>query len=152
MTKLKQGDKAPDFKGIKQNGEQVSLRDFAGKGLILFFYPKDNTPGCTAEACNLSDNYEELRKNGFELLGVSADSEQSHQKFISKYSLAFDLLADTNKEICKAYGVWGEKKNYGKVYEGIFRTTFIIGKEGKINHIIEKVDTKNHTKQILELL
>jgi thioredoxin-dependent peroxiredoxin len=152
MNKLMKGDKAPDFNGVNQNGKPVSSKDFSGKGLILFFYPKDNTPGCTAEACNLSENYETLRKMGYELLGVSADTEQSHLKFIGKFSLAFDLIADTNREICKLYGVWGEKKNYGKVYEGIYRTTFIIGVDGKISNIIEKVDTKDHAKQIIELL
>ncbi|MBN2681854.1 MAG: thioredoxin-dependent thiol peroxidase [Bacteroidales bacterium] len=152
MIILKVGDKAPEFKGVNQDGKEISLKDFAGKGLILFFYPKDNTPGCTAEACNLNESYLALRKKGFEILGVSADSEQSHQKFKTKFSLGFDLIADTTKEICTAYGVWGEKKNYGKVYFGIFRTTFIIDENGIILHVIEKVNTKDHTNQILELL
>jgi thioredoxin-dependent peroxiredoxin len=152
MTQLKKGDKAPEFKGVNQDGKEINFNSFKGKGLILFFYPKDNTPGCTSEACNLSDNYSVLKKKGFELLGVSADSEQSHLKFIAKNSLKFDLIADTDKTICKAYGVWGEKKNYGKVYEGIYRTTFIIDQNGLISNVIEKVNTKDHTNQILELL
>lgn len=152
MMSLKKGDKAPDFKGLNQDGKDVFLSDFNGKSLILFFYPKDNTPGCTAEACNLKDNYSILKKKGAQLLGISADSEQSHLKFIAKFSLPFELIADTDKKICKDYGVWGKKKNYGKEYEGIFRTTFIIDGNGIIEHIIEEVNTKDHTSQILEII
>lgn len=152
MTNLQAGDPAPDFKGVDQNGETVQLSDFAGKKLILFFYPKDNTPGCTAEACNLRDNYDDLREKGFALLGVSPDSERKHQNFINKFDLPFPLLADTEKEVLNAYGVWGEKKMYGRTYMGVFRTTFIIDEEGKIQHVFKKVKTKDHTHQILEAL
>jgi len=149
MLKLSQGDKAPDFFGNNQNGKQISLLDFKGKKLVLYFYPKDNTPGCTNQACNLSDNIMELRKKGYEVLGVSPDNEKSHLKFISKYDLAFDLIVDESKSICKLFGVWGMKKFMGREYEGVHRTTFIINEEGKIEKIITKVDTKNHTDQIL---
>ena len=149
MLKLSQGDKAPDFFGNNQNGKQVSLLDFKGKKLVLYFYPKDNTPGCTNQACNLSDNIMELRKKGYEVLGVSPDNEKSHLKFISKYNLAFDLIVDESKSICKLFGVWGMKKFMGREYEGVHRTTFIINEEGKIEKIITKVDTKNHTDQII---
>jgi peroxiredoxin Q/BCP len=152
MTNLQAGDKAPDFKGLNQNGETVQLSDFAGKKLILFFYPKDNTPGCTAEACNLRDNFAALREKGFELLGVSPDSQKKHQNFINKYELPFPLLADTEQEVLNAYGVWGEKSMYGRTYMGVFRTTFIIDAEGKIQHVFKKVKTKDHTNQILEAL
>jgi len=150
MTSLKAGDKAPDFNGIDQEGKKVSLKDFKGKKLVLYFYPKDDTPGCTAEACNLRDNYEALLKKGFKILGVSADSEESHKKFISKYVLPFPLLADKDKKIINDYGVWGEKNLYGKISMGIIRTTFIINEEGIIQKVIGKVDTKNHTLQIIE--
>jgi len=146
---LKIGDKAPSFKGKDQNGVTIQLKDFAGKELVLYFYPKDNTPGCTAEACNLRDNYNLLLQKGFAVVGISADNEKNHQKFIEKYSLPFPLIADTEKEIIKAYGVWGPKKFMGRTFDGIHRTTFIISKEGIIKDIIEKVDTKNHTSQIL---
>ncbi len=152
IVTLKEGDKAPAFTGKNQNGESVSLAQFAGKRVILFFYPKDMTPGCTAEACNLGENYTELQKRGFEVIGVSADSEERHLKFIGKYSLPYTLLADTEKEILKAYGVWGEKKFMGKVYDGIHRTTFIIDGKGIIEKVIIKVKTKDHTAQILEEL
>lgn len=151
MSKLKSGDKAPDFKGINQNGETVSLGDYKGKKLVIYFYPKDMTPGCTNQACNLRDNYEGLKEKGFEILGVSADDEAKHQKFIAKYDLPFSLLADTNHEVIKAFDVWGPKKFMGKEYEGINRTTFVISEEGKIEHIIDKVKTKDHTEQILNL-
>jgi peroxiredoxin Q/BCP len=127
----------------------ISLSDFSDKKLIIFFYPKDNTPGCTAESCNLMENYSLLLEKGFEVVGVSADSEISHQKFISKYSLPFDLLADTSKTMINSYGVWGEKKFMGKIYDGIHRTTFIVS-NGKIENIFSKVKTKDHTQQILE--
>ncbi len=149
MTHLKEGDKAPDFSGINENGEEVSLSDFKGKKLVLFFYPKDNTPGCTAEACNLAENYSALKKAGYELLGVSPDSPKRHVNFIEKYQLPFHLLADTEKEVLNAYGVWGEKKNYGRTYMGVHRTTFVIDENGIIEKVITKVKTKDHTAQIL---
>lgn len=152
MENVKEGALAPQFEGINQNGEKISLEALKGKKVILYFYPKDNTPGCTAEACNLRDNYKELTDMGFEVIGVSPDSEKSHQNFIGKYQLPFNLIADSDKTILEAYGAWGEKSMYGKKYMGVIRTTFIIDEEGKIEKIIKKVDTKNHTKQILDLL
>ena len=152
MAVLAEGMKAPDFTGRDQSGKEISLKDFRGRKLILYFYPKDNTPGCTKEACNLRDNYKDLMKKGFEVIGVSADSEKSHQHFIEKYELPFSLVADTGKEILKAYGAWGLKKLYGKVYEGILRKTFIIDEEGVIMKIISKVDTGNHVDQIMGVL
>jgi len=152
MTHLKEGDKAPDFSGINEQEEQVSLSDFAGKKLILFFYPKDNTPGCTAEACNLRDNYEDLKAKGFELLGVSPDSARKHQNFIKKHDFPFHLLADTEQEVLNAYGVWGPKKFMGREYEGVHRTTFVIDENGVIEKIFKKVKTKAHTEQILEAM
>ena len=152
MTKLKVGDKAPDFEGINQDGEKVSLKDFAGKKLILYFYPKDNTPGCTAESCNLNDNYNDWLDKGFEVLGVSPDSVKSHQNFKNKYNLKFDLIADTEKEILQKYGAWGEKNMYGKKYMGVLRTTFIIDENGVIKEIFGKVKTKDHTNQIIKSL
>ena len=149
MTKLKTGDKAPDFKGKDQNGSEVCLQDYKGKKLVLYFYPKDNTSGCTAEACNLRDSYSDFRSRGFEIIGVSPDSEKSHTGFIAKNSLPFTLIADTDKAIAAAYGVWGEKKMYGRAYMGIIRTTFVIDENGLIEDIIEKVDTKNHARQLL---
>lgn len=151
MTSIKEGDRAPHFTIVNQHNESISLTDFKGKKLILFFYPKDNTPGCTAESCNLRDNYSELRSLGFEVLGVSADSVQSHQKFISKFDLPFDLLSDTNKELIQLYDVWGPKKFMGKEYEGIHRTTFVIDENGIIEKVISKVKTKEHSQQIIEL-
>ena len=152
MTELTEGMKAPDFSGKDQSGNEISLIDLQGRKVILYFYPKDNTPGCTTESCNLRDNYRELIKKGFEVLGVSADSEKSHQNFIDKYNLPFNLISDSGKEILKAYGAWGLKKLYGKEYEGILRKTFIIDEQGVILKIINKVDTKNHTNQILDAL
>jgi thioredoxin-dependent peroxiredoxin len=151
MPQLYEGMKAPDFKGIDQNGKEVALSDFAGKKLILYFYPRDNTPGCTAEACNLRDNYDELIKEGFEVVGVSADNEKSHEKFASKHSLPFPLIADTTKKIMDDYGVFGEKKLYGKSFLGVNRMTFIINGEGIIEKIIKKVQTKDHSQQIFKL-
>ena len=142
MSLLNVGDVAP----IVFDNE-----DYKNKKVILYFYPKDNTPGCTDEACNLRDNYEELKKQGFEVIGVSPDSEKSHEKFIEKHSLPFKLIADENKELMKKFGAWGEKKMYGKTYDGVLRTTFVIGENNKIENIIEKVKTKDHTKQILDL-
>ena len=150
MPTLKIGDKAPYFSGKDQNGKTIELNDFAGKELVLYFYPKDNTPGCTAEACNLRDNYNFLLKAGYAVVGVSADDEKNHQKFIEKYNLPFPLIADTEKEILKAYDVWGPKKFLGRSFLGIHRTTFVISKDGIIKEIIEKVDTKNHSSQILK--
>jgi peroxiredoxin Q/BCP len=152
MTHLQVGDTAPAFEGVDQNNNKVSLSDFKGKTVILYFYPKDMTPGCTAQACNLGENYTALKEKGMEVIGVSADSVARHQKFVAKYDLPFTLLADEDKEIIKAYGVWGMKKLYGKEYEGIYRETFIIDGEGKIAHIFLKVKTKTHTEQILEAL
>jgi peroxiredoxin Q/BCP len=151
MTKLEEGMKAPDFKGTDQHGKEVRLSDFAGKKLILYFYPKDNTPGCTAEACNLRDNYNELLKKGFAIVGISADSEKSHKGFAEKYSLPFPLIADTTKKIMDDYGVFGEKNLYGKTFLGVRRTTFIIDEKGVIEKIIGKVETKEHATQIFKL-
>ena len=152
MAQLKVGDKATLFKGINQDGKEISLSDFSGKKLILYFYPKDNTPGCTAESCNLNDNYDAWLAKGFEVVGVSPDSVQSHQKFQSKFGLKFNLIADTEKEILQAYGAWGEKSMYGKKYMGVLRTTFLIDENGVIQGIFEKVQTKDHTNQILKTL
>jgi len=148
MTQLKPGDKAPAFRGKDQNGNTVGLDDFKGHKLVIYFYPKDNTPGCTAQACNLRDNYDALLAKGYKVLGVSADSEQSHQKFIEKYDLPFPLIADTEKEMLKAYGVWGPKKFMGRTFDGIHRTTFIIDEKGIVAGVVTKVDTKNHFEQI----
>lgn len=152
MSELKQGDPAPKFTSKDQNGNAVSLDQFKGKKVVLYFYPKDNTPGCTAEACDFRDNYQGLAAKGIEVLGVSVDDEKSHQKFVTKFSLPFTLLADTDHAIVEAYGVWGEKSMYGKKYMGTNRTTFVIDEEGKIAHIITKVDTKHPTEQILQLI
>ena len=142
---LKVGDKAPEFSSFNQNGENISLKDFSGKNIILYFYPRDNTPGCTAQACNLRDNYKQLQENGYIVLGVSSDSVKSHDKFIKKHDLPFDLIADEDKSIHKLYGTWIEKKMYGKVYMGTARKTFIIDENGMIKEIIEKVKTKEHS-------
>ena len=146
---LKVGDKAPEFSSFNQNGENISLIDFSGKNIILYFYPRDNTPGCTTQACNLRDNYKQLQENGYIVLGVSSDSVKSHDKFIKKHDLPFDLIADEDKSIHKLYGTWIEKKMYGKVYMGTARRTFIIDENGMIKEIIEKVKTKEHTQQII---
>ncbi|WP_343688736.1 thioredoxin-dependent thiol peroxidase [Chitinophaga sp.] len=151
MTNLKEGDKAPIFKGVDQSGNKVSLSDLKGKKVILYFYPKDMTPGCTAQACNLRDNYTDLLKKGYAVVGVSTDGEKSHQKFAEKYDLPFPLLADEDRKIVEQYGVWGEKKFMGKVYDGTHRTTFLINENGVIDKIISKPDTKNHTEEILEI-
>jgi peroxiredoxin Q/BCP len=147
---LKVGDTAPDFSVNDQSGKPVKLSDFKGKKVVLYFYPKDNTPGCTAEACNLRDNYQALMKAGYIVLGVSTDNEKSHQKFIDKFELPFPLLADTEKEIHEKYGTWVEKSMYGRKYMGTARVTFVIDEIGKIEEIIEKVKTKDHTAQILK--
>ena len=146
---LQKGTKAPWFEGTIETGEKVSLADYKGKKLVLYFYPKDSTPGCTAEACDLRDNYERFLALGYNVLGVSKDSTASHQKFIEKYQLPFHLIADTDLTILKAYEAWGEKKNYGKVSMGTLRTSYVIDEQGIIIDAIGKVDTKNHTAQIL---
>ncbi len=150
MSVLQAGDIAPVFSGKDQNGNTVVLENLSGKKVILYFYPKDDTPGCTAQACNLRDNYAALQAAGYVLLGVSPDNEKKHQKFISKYDLPFPLLADTDHSIAEAYGVWGKKKFMGREYMGILRTTFIIDEQGKIERIISNVNTAEHTAQILE--
>ncbi|MDX9771524.1 MAG: thioredoxin-dependent thiol peroxidase [Tenuifilaceae bacterium] len=150
MTHLKVGDKAPSFIGIDQNGESIDLSQLAGKKVVLYFYPKDSTPGCTAQACDLRDNHQMLLSKGYIVLGVSADSQKSHQKFIEKHNLPFPLIADTDKEIIKAFGVWGPKKFMGKTFDGIHRTTFIIDEQGVIEEIIDKVKTKEHTIQFVK--
>ncbi len=147
---LNKGDIAPDFSAKDQNGNLIQLKDFKGKTVILYFYPKDDTPGCTKEACNFRDNYNMLMQKGMVVLGVSADDEESHKKFAEKFNLPFSLLADTDKKIIESYGVWGEKNMYGKKSMGILRTTFVIDKEGKIQEIIKKVDTEAATEQILK--
>lgn len=148
--KLTSGIKAPDFRSKDQDGNDVTLSSLKGKKVILYFYPKDMTPGCTAEACNLRDNYKLLQKQGYEVLGVSTDSEKLHQKFIAKEKLPFRLLADTDKSIHEKYGTWVEKSMYGRKYMGTARVTFVINEEGIIDEIIEKVDTKDHANQILK--
>lgn len=149
MTKLKEGDIAPLFTSTNEKGETVSLKDYKGKKLVLYFYPKDSTPGCTSEACDLRDNYQTFQSQGYEILGVSPDSAKSHTKFIEKYELPFSLLADTEYEVAEAFGAWGEKSMYGKTYMGILRSTFIINEKGIIEKVVEKVDTKAHTKQLI---
>jgi len=152
MAILIEGDKAPNFIANDQNGKTVSLADFAGKNVILYFYPKDDTPGCTAEACDFRDNYQSMLSKGFEVIGVSTDDEKSHKKFETKYSLPFPLIADTDKSINEAYGVWVEKNMYGKKYMGTARKTFLINAAGVIDKIIDKVDTKNASQQVVDLL
>lgn len=149
MTSLKEGDKAPDFRAINENEQVVSISDFQGKKVILYFYPKDMTPGCTAESCNLGENYSTLQDKGFVVLGVSPDPAKKHQKFIDKYSLPFSLIADEDKEVIRSYGVWGPKKFMGKEYDGVHRTTFVIDENGFIEKIFTKVKTKDHSNQIL---
>ena len=146
---IKLGNKAPDFESINQNGDKVKLSDFIGKKVVLYFYPRDNTPGCTAQACNLKDNYNTLQKNGYTILGISKDSPKSHQKFINKFDLPFDLIADENQNVHMKYGTWIEKSMYGKNYMGTARWTFLIDEKGNIENIIQKVKTKEHTSQIL---
>ena len=150
MKKLAIGDKAPAIDGVLENGNSVSLDDFKGKKLVLYFYPKDDTPGCTAEACDLRDNYNRFIDEGYAIIGVSPDSEKKHLKFIDKYDLPFSLIADTEKTVCENYGVWVEKSMYGRQYMGVARSTFIIDEDGFIETIIEKVKTKEHAAQILD--
>lgn len=150
MTNLETGKKAPAFKVKDQNEQIRTLKDFEGKKLVLYFYPKDDTPTCTTEACNLRDNYKKLISEGYQVLGVSPDSPEKHQKFIAKFQLPFDLLSDEDTKMAQKYGVWGEKSLYGRKYMGIIRTTFIIDEKGKIEEIIEKVKSKEHTSQILK--
>jgi peroxiredoxin Q/BCP len=152
MATLKEGGKAPDFTAKDQNGNIVSLSDFKGKNVILYFYPKDDTPGCTAEACSFRDNYQGMLKKGFEVVGVSTDDEKSHKKFETKFNLPFTLIADADKSIVGDYGVWVEKNMYGKKYMGTARTTFIINAAGTIDKIIDKVDTKNSSQQVIDIL
>jgi peroxiredoxin Q/BCP len=149
MANLHEGDSAPDFSGIDQDGKPIHLSDFKGKKLILYFYPKDNTPGCIAEACSLRDGYDELFSKGYDVVGVSADSEKSHQGFIQKNNLPFRLISDPDKRIIQDYGAWGQKKLYGKIFEGIIRTTYVISEEGRIERIIDNVKTKDHANQVL---
>ncbi|WP_353169967.1 thioredoxin-dependent thiol peroxidase [Flavobacterium sp.] len=149
MTHLKVGDTAPSFSGTDQNGKQHSLADYKGKKLVVFFYPKANTPGCTAEACDLRDNYERFQANNYVLIGVSADSAKAQKKFEEKYSFPFALLADEDKSVIEAFGVWGPKKFMGKEYDGIHRTTFVIDENGTITDVISDVKTKVHASQIL---
>lgn len=149
MTTLKAGDKAPNFEAKDQNGNSIKLADYSGKKLVLFFYPKASTPGCTAEACNLRDKYEAFKAKGYDVLGVSADSAKRQQNFINKNELPYPLLADENKEVINAFGVWGPKKFMGKEYDGIHRTTFVIDENGVIEEVISKVKTKAHAEQII---
>ena len=149
---INEGQKAPDFTAKDQDGNEISLSQFAGKKVVLYFYPKDSTPGCTTEACDFRDNYQSLVSQGIVVLGVSADDEASHRKFIAKHNLPFPLIADTDKKIVENYGVWVEKNMYGKKYMGIARKTFLIDEAGILTHIIDKVDTKNATAQVLALL
>jgi len=147
--KLKIGDQAPDFITTNQDGENVKLSDYRGKNVVLFFYPRDNTPTCTKEACNLRDNYKTFQDQGYEILGVSTDTEKSHQKFIAKHQLPFDLLADTSQDVHGKYGTWVEKSMYGRTYMGTARVTFVIDEKGEISDIIEKVKAKEHSAQIM---
>ena len=151
---LKIGDKAPEFTLQDKNGNEVSLTSFLGKKVVLYFYPKDSTPGCTAQACNLRDNYSELRKAGYEVIGVSVDSEKSHQRFIEKNNLPFTLIADTDKRLVEQFGVWGEKSMCGKKYMGTFRTTFLLNEEGIVEKVFspKEVKTKTHGEQILKVI
>ena len=147
---LKEGDKAPDFTSTDQDGNKVKLSDYKGKRVVLYFYPKDDTPGCTKEACSFRDADQTFAEKGIKVFGVSTDDEKSHQKFISKFQLPFDLIADTDKKIVEKYGVWGEKSMYGKKYMGTFRKTFLIDESGKIAHIFDKVNVAEHADEVLK--
>ena len=151
MKHLKVGDKAPSWSGKDQNGKAINQKSYEGKKAVVYFYPKDNTPGCTTQACNIRDHWSELQKKGIEVIGVSADSEKSHQKFIDKFQLPFALVADEQKEMIETFGVWGEKKFMGKIYDGIHRTTFVLDETGTIKGIIDKPKTKAHTDEILKI-
>lgn len=151
MNTLKVGDKAPNFESVDQDGNRIKLSDYKGKKLVVFFYPKANTPGCTLEACSLSDHYKELQNKGYEILGVSADTEKKQSNFRNKFSFPYPLLADVDKKVINAFGVWGEKKFMGRTFDGIHRITFVIDENGVISHVIDKVKTKKHAAQILEL-
>ena len=150
MITLKKGATAPEFSAINQDGKMINLTDYKGKKVVLYFYPKDNTPGCTTQSCNLRDNYALLQKQGYEIFGISQDSEKSHQKFIEKQALPFDLISDADHKVHHLYGTWALKKYMGKEYMGTVRTTFVIDEKGEISDVIEKVKTDNHTSQILE--
>jgi peroxiredoxin Q/BCP len=152
MTNLKEGDPAPSINALDENGEPISLDTYKGKKVILFFYPKDNTPTCTIESCNLRDNYSDLLAKGIEVIGVSADTQRKHQNFIKRFKLPYRLIADTDKKVINDYGVWGEKKFMGRTFDGIHRTTFVINEAGVIEKIFTKVKSKQHTAQILEAL
>lgn len=149
--KLKEGDKVPAFTAKDQNGEDISLDQFAGKKIVLYFYPKDNTPGCTMQACNLRDNYDLLLKQGYVVIGVSQDTEKKHQNFIAKHELPFPLIADVDHKVHEIFGTWQEKQMYGRTYMGTVRSTFVINEEGVITEVIKKVKTKEHTNQIIEV-
>ena len=152
MTHLNIGDNAPSFKGNIENGTEVSSASLKGSKYILFFYPKDDSPGCTREACNLRDNYRWFEKNGYQIFGVSPDNEKKHQKFIDKYEFQYSLIADPEKEIIKAFGIWGPKRFMGREFDGVHRTTFVMDEEGKVVEIIKKVKTKEHAEQLKEAL
>lgn len=152
MSGLKEGELAPPIDAVDQDGKKITLEEYRGKKVVLYFYPKDNTPGCTAEACDLRDNYSQFLEKGFVIIGVSADNEQSHQRFISKYDLPYRLISDVDKKVLRDYDAWGKKKLYGRSYMGIIRKTYIINEEGYVEKIIEKVKTKEHSKQIFDLL
>ena len=152
MKTLEIGDQVPSFEGVDQNDKKVSSSDFSGGKWAVYFYPKDNTPGCTAQACSLRDGYAELLRNGIKVLGVSADSVKSHDKFSTKFTLPFSLLSDESKEVINAFGVWGPKKFMGREYEGIHRITFVMDESGKVLHVIQKPKTKDHANEILQLL
>ena len=152
MPELKEGDLAPAIEAVDQSGDMITLKEYRGKKIVLYFYPKDNTPGCTAESCDLRDNYSQFLEKGFEVIGVSADTEKSHQNFISKYKLPFRLISDVDKKVLQDYYAWGEKKSYGKTYMGVLRKTYIIDEKGYVEKIIEKVKTKEHSKQIFSEL
>ncbi|HFA50666.1 MAG TPA: thioredoxin-dependent thiol peroxidase [Bacteroidetes bacterium] len=152
MTHLKEGDKAPEIHGTDENGKPLSLADFKGKKLILYFYPADNTPTCTVESCDLRDNFDGLKKEGYAVLGVSPDSAKKHQNFIKKHGLPFPLLVDDDKKTIKAYGVWGMKKSFGREYMGLMRTTFVISENGTIEKVFTKVQSKRHSEQIREAM
>ena len=152
MTAIQKGEKVPWFEGINQDGQKITSDDFIGRKLILYFYPKDDTPGCTAEACDLNGNYEQWISKGFDIVGVSPDGTNSHQKFIKKYGLKFNLISDPEHKIMELFGVWGEKKMYGKSYFGVLRTTFVLDENGTVVEVFTSVDTKNHTRQIEEAL